>query len=382
MAMKSVLARQLVAEFLGTAVLVAAVIGSGIMAERLSAGNLAIALLANSIATGAALVALILALGPISGAHLNPAVSVSDMLAGGLSRRATALYILAQSIGGLLGAVAANLMFSVPVYSLSQHPRHGSGQLFGEFVATFGLLTVIWGCSKSRPNMVPFAVAAYISAAYWFTSSTWFANPAVTFARAFSNTFAGIRLQDVPAFIGAQLAGALAATMLFRWLVPDLATQAEKLIVMHPADSSGTEMKTYVFACVHNAGRSQMAAAFFNLYAQPGCRAISAGTAPAQRVHPEVITTMQEIGIDLSEARPQRLTEDLARGAEVLVTMGCGESCPFVPGLRVFDWSLPDPKGQPLDAVREIRDQIHEQVKNLLRNDCAGCCSIETGSRA
>jgi arsenate reductase (thioredoxin) len=126
---------------------------------------------------------------------------------------------------------------------------------------------------------------------------------------------------------------------------------------------------------VHNAGRSQMAAAFFNLYAQPGCQAISAGTQPAQHVHPEVVTVMKEIGIDLSAAKPQRLTEYLASKAQVLVTMGCGEACPFVPGLRVIDWALPDPKGQSLDAVRQIRDLIHEHVKNLLRNDCAGCCS-------
>ena len=139
--------------------------------------------------------------------------------------------------------------------------------------------------------------------------------------------------------------------------------------------SADTKMKTYVFACVHNAGRSQMAAAFFNLYAQPGCQAISAGTAPAEQVHPEVVAVMKEIGIDVAKAKPRRLTEEVANRAHVLVTMGCGEACPFVPGLRVIDWSLPDPKGQPIDAVRQIRDLIHEHVKNLLRNDCAGCCS-------
>ena len=161
--MTSTLPRRVVAEFVGTAFLVAAVIGSGIMAERLSAGNVAIALLANSIATGAALMAIILAFGGISGAHFNPAVSVSDMLAGGLSRREAGFYVTAQFFGGLLGTAVAHLMFSAPVYSLSLHPRHGAGQLFSEFVAAFGLMAVIWGCSRSRANMVPFAVAAYIT---------------------------------------------------------------------------------------------------------------------------------------------------------------------------------------------------------------------------
>lgn len=375
--MKTTLPRRFVAEFAGTAFLVAAVIGSGIMAERLSAGNTAIALLANSIATGTALVAIILAFGGISGAHFNPAVSVSDMLAGGLSRRETAFYVVAQFFGGLAGTAIANLMFALPIYSLSQHQRHGSAQLFSEFVAAFGLMAVIWGCSRSRANMVPFAVAAYIAAAYWFTASTSFANPAVTLARAFSNTFAGIRLQDVSGFVIAQFAGALAATALFRWLLPNMSGEAKKVLMPHPTEITDikTKMKTYVFACVHNAGRSQMAAAFFNLYAQSGCQAISAGTAPAERVHPEVVTVMKEIGIDLAKAKPQQLTEEVANGAHVLVTMGCGEACPFVPGLRVIDWSLPDPKGQPLDAVRKIRDLIHEQVKCLLRSDCTDCCS-------
>jgi arsenate reductase len=133
-------------------------------------------------------------------------------------------------------------------------------------------------------------------------------------------------------------------------------------------------MKTYIFACIHNAGRSQMAAAFFNLYAQEGCQAISAGTMPAERVHPEVVQVMQELGIDLSKAKPQKLTEELAQRADVLVTMGCGEQCPFVPGLRTIEWAIPDPKGQPLETVRQIRDRIHQEVSQLLNQDCPGCC--------
>jgi glycerol uptake facilitator-like aquaporin/protein-tyrosine-phosphatase len=371
------LSRKLVAELTGTALLVAAVVGSGIMAERLSNGNVALALLANTIATGAALVALILAFGAISGAHFNPAVSISDAIAGGLSWPAAALYIIAQCAGGLAGASLAHLMFSLPVYSISEHARSGSAQIFSEFVAAFGLMTVIWGCSKARPNAVPFAVGSYITAAYWFTASTSFANPAVTLARAFSNTFAGIRPVDAPAFIVAQLGGALTATALFRWLLADdLIRQAPKVLVPHPNSKSSVSTKTYVFACVHNAGRSQMAAALFNLYADTGCRALSAGTMPSERVHSEVVQVMSEIGIDLSSAKPQKLTDELAKEADVLITMGCGEACPFVPGLRIVDWAIPDPKGKPLEVVRQIRDTIHEQVRKLLREDCTECCRV------
>jgi glycerol uptake facilitator-like aquaporin len=218
--MKSALSRRLAAEFLGTAFLVAAVVGSGIMGERLAGGNVAVALLANTIATGAALVALILAFGPISGAHLNPAVSLADALEGGLPWKETPPYISVQIVGGIAGAIAAHLMFGLPVVSLSRHARGGAALMFSEFIATFGLLSVIWGCSRLRPNATAFAVGAYITAAYWFTASTSFANPAVTIARALSDTFSGIRLLDVPFFLLAQIAGALAATFLFRWLIP------------------------------------------------------------------------------------------------------------------------------------------------------------------
>lgn len=265
-------------------------------------------------------------------------------------------------------------MFGLPPFSLSHRARSGGAQVFSEFVATFGLLAVIWGCSRLRATSVPFAVGAYITAAYWFTSSTSFANPAVTLARAVSDTFAGIRPSDATPFIGAQLCGAFAATFTFRWLIPTLPETAENILMPHNTSSS---IKTYLFACVRNAGRSQMAAAMFNLYADSGvCRAISAGTQPATQIHPEVIEVMREIGIDLSSAKPRKLTDDLARSISVLVTMGCGEACPFVPGLRIVDWELPDPKGQSLDAVRAIRDDIHDRVKALIRSDCADCCAV------
>src|ERR1700704_1269907 len=185
------LSRRLTGEFLGTAFLLAIVIGSGIMGERLAGGNVALALLANTLATGAALMALILAFGGISGAHFNPAVTVANALKGGMPWREVPAYVGAQIVGGLTGAAIAHLMFREPLFSFSQHARNGWAQLLSEFVATFGLLAVIWGCAKYRSNSVPFAVGAYITGAYWFTSSTSFANPAVTLARSFSNTFAG-----------------------------------------------------------------------------------------------------------------------------------------------------------------------------------------------
>jgi glycerol uptake facilitator-like aquaporin len=226
--MTASLPRRLTAEFVGTAFLVAAVVGSGIMGERLAGGNVALALLANTVATGAALVALIMTFGPISGAHLNPAVTVADAMEGGIRWSETPAYISAQIAGGISGAIAAHLMFSLPLVSLSRHSRSGPAQVFSEFVATFGLLSVIWGCSRLRSTTVPFAVGAYITAAYWFTASTSFANPAVTIARCLSDTFAGIRPADVPLFAGAQFVGALAATWLFRWLVPRLRAGAQE----------------------------------------------------------------------------------------------------------------------------------------------------------
>jgi glycerol uptake facilitator-like aquaporin len=214
------LPRRAVAEGIGTALLLATVVGSGIMGENLAGGNVAIALLANTLATGAALVALILTFGPVSGAHFNPVVTLADASQGGLRWRDVPVYVGSQVAGAFAGVAVANVMFEKPALFASTHVRAGTAQLVSELVATFGLLTVIWGCARRRPGTVPFAVGAYITAAYWFTSSTSFANPAVTLARAASDTFAGIRPVDVPGFVVAQLLGAAAATVTFRWLVP------------------------------------------------------------------------------------------------------------------------------------------------------------------
>jgi glycerol uptake facilitator-like aquaporin len=232
--MKSSLGQRGACEFLGTGLLVAAVVGSGIMGERLAGGNEAIALLTNTVATGAALYALILTFGPISGAHFNPAVTLADCLQRGLSWRDAPAYLIAQFFGGAAGTILAHLMFGLRWYSLSSHARGGWALALSEFVATFGLLSVIWGTSRIRPNLTAAAVASWIVGAYWFTASTSFANPAVTVARSLSDTVAGIRMTDVPTFVVVQFAGAFAATGLFRWLVPRLPEVAERVIARDP----------------------------------------------------------------------------------------------------------------------------------------------------
>jgi len=221
------LAKRVVVETLGTFFLLAAVVGSGIMAERLANGNTALALLANTAATGTALVALIISFGPMSGAHFNPLVTLAFASRHDLVWREVPFYLLAQFAGGIGGVMAANVMFGLPAVFLSHHPRTGMAQLFSEFIATLGLLSVILAASRAQVAVVAVAVGAYISAAYWFTASTSFANPAVTVARCLSDTFAGIRPADVPGFVLAQVAGGIAATVLFAWLIP---VQADKRV--------------------------------------------------------------------------------------------------------------------------------------------------------
>jgi glycerol uptake facilitator-like aquaporin len=234
--MKFNLRARVMAELVGSTFLLAAVVGSGIMGERLSGGNVAIALLANTIATGAALVALILTFGPISGAHFNPAVTLADASQRGIPWSEVPGYVVAQIAGAYVGVACAHLMFGLPLFSASRHARGGISQVFSEFVATFGLMSVIWGCSRLRSSVVPFAVGAYVTAAYWFTASTSFANPAVTLARAATDTFSGIRPLDVPGFVVGELVGAAAATALFRWLIPALPVVAPDILVRQAVD--------------------------------------------------------------------------------------------------------------------------------------------------
>jgi len=327
--MNQSLAKRLVAEAIGTALLLAAVVGSGIMGERLSGGNVAIALLANTISTGAALVALILAFGPISGAHFNPAITLADAWQKGISWRETPSYIAAQIVGAFAGVACANFMFGLPVLFASQHARTGFAQRFSEFIATFGLLAVIWGCARTRSAAVPFAVAAYITAAYWFTASTSFANPAVTLARSMSDTFAGIRPIDVPGFIVAQLLGAATATLLFRWLASPL--HAYKVL----------------FLCTGNSARSIFAEYLLRRAGGDRFEVYSAGSFPTGKVNPFAIEVLRDVyRIDASAARSKSWEEfgDLEFDFVITVCDNARESCPIWPGHPIVEhWSIPDP---------------------------------------
>lgn len=222
------LARRVTAEALGTALLLAVAVGSATMADRLAGGNTALALLANSLASGLGLLALILTFGSISGAHFNPALTLSEAWQGGMDWRETLPYVSAQVIGAFAGVAAAHAMFGEPAFAAATQARTGAAQWWSEFVATFGLIAVIGGCARSRPALTPFAVAAYIVSAYWFTASSSFANPALTLARAATNTVAGIRSEDVSGYVAAQLLGMIAATVIMTWLHSPASTPALK----------------------------------------------------------------------------------------------------------------------------------------------------------
>ena len=238
--MRSDLARRAVAEFLGTALLVAVVVGSGIAAQRLSPGNVGLQLFENSAATAAGLIAIILAVGAVSGAHLNPVVSLADAFFGGINRRDLLAYIPEQISGGICGAMLVNLMYSLPAVEWSTKTRSGGGLWLGEIVATAGLVLVVFGIARSgRSSVAPFAVGAYIGAAYWFTSSTSFANPAVTVARTFTNTFTGIAPRSMPAFIAFELVGGVVAVALVAYLYPTVRAVADDVIVPH-AEAAGS----------------------------------------------------------------------------------------------------------------------------------------------
>ncbi|MEA2843515.1 MAG: hypothetical protein QOJ69_1186 [Actinomycetota bacterium] len=232
------LGRRALAELIGTALLAMAVVGSGIAAQRLSPGDVGLQLLENAVATAAALAAVILAVGPVSGAHLNPVVTLADRAFGGVSSLEAGVYVTSQVSGAVVGVMTANLMFDVPAVELSTAVRSSGGLWLGEIVATFGLLLVVFAVVRSgRSSVAPFAIGAYIGAAYFFTSSTAFANPAVTVARALSDTFAGIAWRSVPAFVAAQLVGAALAVVVVRLLYPDVARVAADLVVPHPPPS-------------------------------------------------------------------------------------------------------------------------------------------------
>ena len=415
------LARRLVAEFVGTGLLVAAVVGSGIAASRLSPGDVGVQLLENAFATALALAVLILIFGPVSGGHFNPVISAADWWLGrrdgtGLPGRDLAGYALAQATGAAAGAVLADLMYALPAVSWSATRRDAPHLWLGEVVATAGLVLLVFALARTgRAAAAPAAVGGYIGAAYWFTSSTSFANPAVTLGRAFSDTFAGIAPGSVPAFVAAQLLGGLVGVGLLAVLYPSASqaagaavvpsgTGSRELITMpdphasdrpasdgtasdgaasdRPAsdkrrsdgtasdraapDATASDRPSVLFVCVHNAGRSQMAAGWLRHLAAGSVEVRSAGSEPADRINPVAVEAMREVGIDITSAQPRRLDRDTVAASDVVVTMGCGDACPVLPGKRYEDWALDDPAGQPLDVVRRVRDEIRSHVEALL----------------
>lgn len=345
------LTRRATLEGLGTAILLAAIVGSGIMAQRLT-NDTGLALLCNAIATGAILVALIAAVGPYTGAHLNPLITAFEAFARLRPWREFVPYSTAQLTGAVAGVMLANAMFGKPLVFFAQRVRSGPNVWLAEIIATFGLLTLVALSSRARSPWTPITVGAYITGAYWFTSSTSFANPVVALARSLSDTFAGIRPFDVPAFLAAQIAGAVCAALVLRW-------------------SFG--LKSVLFVCVHNSARSQMAEAFANSLC-PGTLAARSAGLKAGRLNPFVVKAMKEIGIDISSHASKSVDDpSISRQTYDYVVTVCDESsaeaCPVFPGSGVREhWSFPDPStfdGTPdeiLDQVRSVRDAIRDRV--------------------
>jgi arsenate reductase (thioredoxin) len=371
--------RRLFAEFLGSGLLTTVVVGSGIMARTLSPSDVGLQLFENAAATAAGLFVLILALGDVSGAHVNPVISCVDAAFCRGRWRDAFSYIPCQVAGCVSGAMLANVMFALPVVSMSTHHRATGPHVVSEIVATAGLVIVVFALQRTgRQSRAPAAVGAYIGGAYFFTSSSSFANPAIAIGRMFSNSFAGIAPTSVPAFVLAEVGGGVIGYAVVHVLfarskseqAPSLEIGQSDVIVKSsavPRDSAAENRPPAIlFLCVHNAGRSQMAAAFARELGGGDVTVWSAGSTPADRVHPLVVTAMAERGIDVGAATPTGLNDEMGRVADVIVTMGCGDQCPVYPGAKYVDWDLPDPAGQPLEIVRLIRDAIELRVRSLI----------------
>jgi len=367
--MDAPLPKRVAVEALGTALFLATIVGSGVMAERVAGGNAALVLLASSLAVGAALAALVAAFGALSGAHLNPAVTLAQATIGGLPWREVPGYVGGQLLGAFAGVAAAHAAFGLPLLSLPQREPRPMPQLVGEALATVGFLAVHAVASRTRPESLPLAAGGFVAAAHWFAPSSGFANPAVTLARAVTDTFVGIRRNEVGGLVLAEVGGAIAAVLVLAWLVPAprAAEAADPLAAPGPVPSGRAKKRRggkVLFACVENAGRSQMAAAWFNELVDPTkARAVSAGTEPAEAIDPTVRAAMKEVGIDLDGAKPRLLTNELGTGATLVVTMGCAAN---VPGAPREEWRLDDPAGAPIERVREIRDELRDRVTDLL----------------
>jgi len=353
------------AEGAGTALLVAAIVGSGIMAERLSAGNAAIALLANAIATGATLVAIILTFGAISGGHFNPAVTLMAALQGSARWPEAARYVGAQLIGGVVGVLAAHGMFREPLLQLSMHERSGGAQLLSEAVATVGLLAVVQSTSRRRLETAASAVGLYIVGAYWFTASTAFANPAVTVARTLTDTFTGIRAIDGAAFVAVQLATAATAAMFLPSLVQVSGANAAEASVPSKSRRAISRQRVLIL-CTGNSARSQMAEGLLRSFGRDWFEVFSAGTKPSL-VRPEAIAVMSELGIDLSSHRSKHVGEFDGQAFDYVITVcdNAKENCPIFPGrVERLHWSFPDPAAdqgtehERLESFRGVRDAL------------------------
>jgi len=376
------LGRRLFAEYLGSLLLAAIVIGSGIAAQAQSPQDVGLELFENAAATAAGLFVLILIFGSISGAHFNPIVSFVDAAFGGISWRHAGSYLVAQVAGCTTGAVVANLMFSQAAVSISTFHRASGAHALGEVVATSGLILLIFALARTgQSSKTPAAVGTYIGAAYFFTSSTGFANPAIAVGRMFSNSFAGIAPSSAPLFVGAEVVGGGLAFVLIKALFPGVDRDvAAQVLAPHPAparepdqaESSRTESAMssrspeILFLCVHNAGRSQMAAGFARERGGDRLFVHSAGSAPGESLNPAVVEAMGEKGIDISNESPRMLTDEMGQSADVIVTMGCGDACPIYPGKHYLDWDLTDPSDKDLDEVRRIRDEVEERVNHLV----------------
>ena len=350
------------AEGLGTGLLVATVVGSGIAAVDLSPGEVGLQLLENSTATALALVALILTFGSVSGAHFNPVVTLAEACRRKTERGAVVPYLAAQIAGGCLGAMVANLMFELPAVDWSTNDRVTAAHLLAEVVATFGLLTVIFGVVRSgRMAAVPIAVAGYIGAAYWFTSSTSFANPPSRSPEPCRTPSpASPRRPCSPS--SAPSSSAARWPWRRRWSCSPNPNPRSR----RPSMPDDDGLPTVLFLCVHNAGRSQMALGWFRHLADGRAVAWSGGSEPADQVNPSAIEVMAEVGIDITREHPKRWTDEIVQAADVVITMGCGDACPIFPGKRYEDWELDDPAGRSVDEVRPVRDDIERRVRTLL----------------
>ena len=374
-------ARRLAAEFLGTAGLLLAIVGSGITAS--TDGAASAQLLQHAIVVGAALAVLILTFGPVSGAHFNPVVTVLDTMFGGMRWRTAAGYIISQTAGAISGVIATNLLFGRPTVEIAGTDRTGMAAAASEAVATFGLLVVIFGVVRSgRTNAVPAAVGVWIAGAIYFTPSASFANPAVTVARTLSDTYTGIAPSGIPGFVAAQVLGAGLAAMVIGWLFRAGPETARAVVLPHPNSASVdrerphvvartqgvnvTDNPTVMFLCVHNAGRSQMAAGWLEHLSGGRVDVLSGGSAPADEINAVAVEAMREVGVDISRQSPKPWSEATLGAADVIVTMGCGDTCPVYLGKRYLDWELDDPAGKDLEAVRGIRDEIEQRVRGLL----------------